>query len=247
MTQLTVEMIPQAEPEAELEDEEEIRRLNELIAEYIRQRNSEEAKKIEETIKAEADKELEKLGIIEKPKKKAVAVATTKGSASVSADSSPKRVKAKSVKVKAPKRVAKKTRKKSSVKKAKPKKAAKGKKSAKKAVKKSKAKKEFHLSDVLLPVDKAFYFKHPETGVTMYARSLDEFLYALQNLPQESFDFHLREDQNDFANWLKHVLHEHKLANEIEKIKMKHGADREKIIKAVENRVSQIRKVDFIH
>ena len=244
MNQMAVQM-PMPIAEAEEEMEEEVNRLNELISEYIKQRNSEEMKVTEEQIEAAANKELESLNI--KPKKeKAVVVLTNKGSTNKAAKKAdikmiekrtakvvvtPDNKKAKNAKViekpEAPNPNLKKP-----------------KAIEKPAIKKPKVAKRSAVN--LLPIEKSFFFKDLETGEGAYARSLDEFHYSLQNAPQETFDFHLREDQNDFSNWLKHILNEHELAQEIDSIKTEHGAHKEKIVGAVQKRLSEMRKVDFL-
>lgn len=225
MTQMTVQMMPMPVAEAQPESEEELNRLNELIAEYIQQRNTDKAKETEAKMQKAANDELKALKI--EPKQRMVAVAAASGG-NTSAPEAPK----------APvRRVVKKTRHAAG-------KSAVSRKPSKKLKKPQMAKPTAH--STLLPPEKSFFFRHPETGEGIYARSLEEFHYALEKLPQETFDFHMRDDQNDFASWLTETLKEHGLAEQLHQIKAEHGAHREKVIGAVRGRLSEQKKVDFI-
>jgi hypothetical protein len=216
MAQMTVQMpMPQPVSEPEADAEAEVNRLNELIAEYIKQRNTGEAKAVEESLKEEVSRELKALNIAPK-QERAVAMVAAAGTVLAAAPAEKRPVAV----IQMPERRGKTaplTRPETKLKKPEP---------------------SFQIGS-LLPIEKSFYFKHPETGVGMYARSLDEFHQALKALPQETYNFHMREDQNDFSNWLKHILNEHELAAEIDGIKQMHGEHKEKIVGAVEKRVSE--------
>jgi len=89
----------------------------------------------------------------------------------------------------------------------------------------------------LLPVEKAFYFNNPARGEGTFVRSLEEFLETLKEAPQEVVDFHMREDVNDFENWMRNVIKDIALADELKRIKEEKGADRDELVKAVEKRL----------
>ncbi|RLG21069.1 hypothetical protein DRN74_03465 [Candidatus Micrarchaeota archaeon] len=67
--------------------------------------------------------------------------------------------------------------------------------------------------------DKAFYFNTWQGFTGIKAKSLEEFKKAIKVVPIESLYYHLREDKNDFSAWLRGVLNEKKIADEIDKIK----------------------------
>lgn len=86
----------------------------------------------------------------------------------------------------------------------------------------------------LLPLEMAFYFNNPVKGEGAFARNLDEFLDTLKEAPQEVVDFHMREDVNDFEDWVRNVIKDMELAEELRKIKEEEGPVKEKIVKAIE-------------
>jgi len=95
----------------------------------------------------------------------------------------------------------------------------------------------------LLPFEKAFYFNNPATGEGTFARSLSEFLETLKNAPQEVIYFHLREDMNDFENWVRNVLRDIELADELKRIKEEKGPHKEELVNAIEKRLKARKKM----
>jgi hypothetical protein len=89
----------------------------------------------------------------------------------------------------------------------------------------------------MLPLNAAFFFRNPINGEGTFARSLEEFLETLKNAPQEAIDFHMREGVNDFEDWVRYVVKDIELADELKRIKEEHGPDKQKLIKAIEKRV----------
>jgi len=102
--------------------------------------------------------------------------------------------------------------------------------------KKAGAKKKVKLMN-LLPMEKAFYFNNPVSGEGTFVRSLEEFLETLKEAPQVVVDFHLREDANDFENWIRNVVKDVALADELRKIKDQKGSDKEEMIKAIQKKL----------
>jgi len=100
------------------------------------------------------------------------------------------------------------------------------------------AKKKMTFSN-LLPITSSFYFHNPITQEGFFARSLEEFWWTLKEMPQEVIEFHLKEDNNDFEEWVRNILKDHKLADELKKIKETKGADKEEIVKAVGKRLNK--------
>ena len=94
----------------------------------------------------------------------------------------------------------------------------------------------------MMPLNAAFFFRNPISGEGAFARSLEEFLETLKNAPQEAIDFHLREGVNDFEDWVRHVVKDIELADEIKRIKKEHGPDKQKLVKAVEKKL-KVKKV----
>ena len=89
----------------------------------------------------------------------------------------------------------------------------------------------------MMPLNAAFFFRNPVNGEGAFARSLEEFLETLKNAPQEAIDFHLREGVNDFEDWVRHVVKDIELADELKRIKEEHGPNKQKLVKAVEKKL----------
>jgi len=67
--------------------------------------------------------------------------------------------------------------------------------------------------------DKAFWFS-VETGPTGFvAHNLEEMKRGFRHVPMKSIKFHLRDEKNDFAAWVREVMEEAELADRIQKIK----------------------------
>jgi len=89
----------------------------------------------------------------------------------------------------------------------------------------------------MMPLNAAFFFRNPVSGEGAFARSLEEFLETLKNAPQEAIDFHMREGVNDFEDWVRHVVKDIELADELKRIKEEHGPNKQKVVKAVEKKL----------
>ena len=80
--------------------------------------------------------------------------------------------------------------------------------------------------------EQAFYFNTWNGPIGVAARDRKEFRHALRHVPLESLYYHLREDQNDFANWVEAVLKDKKSAQEIRQIKQE-GLDGDHLRRAL--------------
>jgi hypothetical protein len=67
--------------------------------------------------------------------------------------------------------------------------------------------------------DQAFWFSTAAGTADFVAHNLQELREGFRKAPMKSIKFHLREDKNDFANWVKNVMEEHEIAETIAKIK----------------------------
>lgn len=67
-----------------------------------------------------------------------------------------------------------------------------------------------------VPEDKVFWVNDGRT-----LRNLQELSLALANMNEETFRYHVNKEKNDFRNWVKDVIKDEKLANDIAKIKSK--------------------------
>jgi predicted metal-dependent HD superfamily phosphohydrolase len=84
------------------------------------------------------------------------------------------------------------------------------------------------LADV--PPEKAFYCH--EDG---YFQNLQQLLAGLENLPDDIYSYHVNPDNNDFANWIRDVIGDTKLARDMIK-----APDRAAAVKAVSSRVKYL-------
>jgi hypothetical protein len=85
---------------------------------------------------------------------------------------------------------------------------------------------EKRLNDV--PGDVVF---HCYDGQTL--KSLKELQTALAGMDREVFNHHVAEGKNDFSNWVRDVISDEKLANDLEK-----SLNREQAAKAVSSRIA---------
>ncbi|MFP3879592.1 MAG: DUF5752 family protein [Dehalococcoidia bacterium] len=69
---------------------------------------------------------------------------------------------------------------------------------------------ELWLRDV--PENKAFWFHNGRT-----AKNLAELASALREIREETFEHHVLGDRNDFSNWVKDVIGDVTLANQLQK------------------------------
>jgi hypothetical protein len=63
-----------------------------------------------------------------------------------------------------------------------------------------------------VPQDKAFWFRDGRT-----ASNLGELASALRGIGEETFHHHVLRGQNDFSNWVKDVIGDVTLANQLQK------------------------------
>jgi alpha-amylase len=98
-----------------------------------------------------------------------------------------------------------------------------------------------------LPAGMGFTFSYEfarSSGLTV--RSLNEFVSALKSIDVSSIQFHM--ERCDFQHWLRHVVGDDKLADEIEKISVSKKqldgeALRRKVLAATERRIKQLKKI----
>ncbi len=98
-----------------------------------------------------------------------------------------------------------------------------------------------------LPAGMGFTFSYEfarSSGYTVH--SLDEFYSALKNIDVSSIRFHM--ERGDFERWLRHVVGENKLADEMTKIsetckKLKGEALRKKVLAVTEKRIKQLKEI----
>lgn len=69
-------------------------------------------------------------------------------------------------------------------------------------------------------------------------KNLDELCNALPNMKKEAFKHHVNNEKNDFSIWVRDILKDTKLAEDIAKIKSKSG-----IAAKVKQRVQQLKKI----
>ena len=66
-------------------------------------------------------------------------------------------------------------------------------------------------------------------------RNLSEMADALGSIKDEIFSYHVNKEKNDFGNWVRDVLKDAELANDIANTKSK-----ERILKKVQSRISKL-------
>jgi hypothetical protein len=69
--------------------------------------------------------------------------------------------------------------------------------------------------------DKAFWFCNSSGPVGMVAHNIGEFSECLRAVSTDSLEFHLRDNKNDFASWLREIMEEPKFAESVKRIKNK--------------------------
>jgi alpha-amylase len=96
-----------------------------------------------------------------------------------------------------------------------------------------------------LPVGMGFTFSYEfarSSGITV--RSLEEFYSTLKRIDASSIRFHM--ERGDFERWLRNVVGENKLADEMAKISGTHNkqgeALRKKVLAATEKRIKQLKR-----
>lgn len=86
----------------------------------------------------------------------------------------------------------------------------------------------------LLDVKEDKYFKlHMGTEL----KSLEELKDALKTMSDETFNYHVTSERNDFAGWIRDVMKDKRLADDLEKIKTK-----EEALQRVSDRIRWLRE-----
>ncbi|MFH0929522.1 MAG: DUF5752 family protein [Candidatus Aenigmatarchaeota archaeon] len=90
--------------------------------------------------------------------------------------------------------------------------------------------------------NEAFWFSTEEGSVGFVAHTTKELKEAFRKVPMKSIKFHLREDRNDFESWLRNVMEEHAVADDLVNIKedftkgsLKGVALRKTLVKTLKN------------
>ncbi len=81
--------------------------------------------------------------------------------------------------------------------------------------------KEFYLNNFRfnqLPHKLCFHFRG-----NIVAKNLAELHFHIKKIDEKSFKHHVNEHKNDFAKWIRDVLHYNEIADKIEKIRDKDG------------------------
>jgi hypothetical protein len=68
-------------------------------------------------------------------------------------------------------------------------------------------------------------------------KNIKELPSALRKMKKDEFEHHVNKEKNDFANWIKHVIKDIKLANDLRKIK-----DKKNTIKKITDRIKWLEK-----
>lgn len=64
-----------------------------------------------------------------------------------------------------------------------------------------------------IPQEKWFHFRDGSS-----ASGLEELQHKLEGISYQEFYHHVNQDKNDFASWIRHVLDENNLADELEQV-----------------------------
>jgi len=67
-----------------------------------------------------------------------------------------------------------------------------------------------------VPQEKAFWVSDGR-----YIRNIYELAQALDDMKEKTFKFHVNKKKNDFSEWIRHVVGDEKLADEIARLVMK--------------------------
>lgn len=70
-----------------------------------------------------------------------------------------------------------------------------------------------------VPNESAFYFNTWDGPTGIKAQSVSEFKSALKKVPVEALYFHMRDDKNDFEEWMRNALNEPVLADRLREVK----------------------------
>jgi hypothetical protein len=82
-----------------------------------------------------------------------------------------------------------------------------------------------------VPHDKQFYFIDGKV-----AKNLSELESALQEMSDETFDYHSSETKSDFSNWVRDVIGDDKLSRDLQK-----STSRAQAVKKVADRIAWLR------
>jgi len=97
--------------------------------------------------------------------------------------------------------------------------------------------------------EEAFYFNMRRGGKIVHtgfaARSVEEFLEILEKVDQRSIDYHLRENHNDFAAWIRDIFRDEKLASEV--VGMQWWEPKSELISKIRERISELRRKVVLH
>ncbi|MEM4245196.1 MAG: DUF5752 family protein [Candidatus Nanoarchaeia archaeon] len=67
-----------------------------------------------------------------------------------------------------------------------------------------------------VPEEKAFYINDGRK-----VKNIFELAEAISNMKEQTFKFHVNKNKNDFSEWIRHVIGDEKLADEIARLVMK--------------------------
>ncbi|MBI4143543.1 hypothetical protein HY487_01520 [Candidatus Woesearchaeota archaeon] len=68
-------------------------------------------------------------------------------------------------------------------------------------------------------------------------KNIEELANYLPEMPNEAFQHHVNSEKNDFSNWVKDVIGDQKLANDLLSSK-----SRDSVVKKIRNRLNSLRK-----
>jgi len=68
--------------------------------------------------------------------------------------------------------------------------------------------------------------------------NLQELETALKIMSNETFSYHANQERNDFSNWIKDIIKDERLANDLVKAKSKNNA-----LKKLRNRLSTLKRI----
>ena len=67
--------------------------------------------------------------------------------------------------------------------------------------------------------DQAFWFCTETGSADIVAHDLEELKKGFRKAPMRSIKFHFRDDRNDFEAWLRNVMEEYNMADNVARIK----------------------------
>lgn len=91
----------------------------------------------------------------------------------------------------------------------------------------------------VVPPERAFHFYEDGNYIELSAHSLDEFTSVLKLASERSIRFHAA--HNHFEKWIRHVIGDGELADEIAKIDFRAGDLRQRIYNLINRKLSKIR------